>query len=212
MLAYAIGITPRKALAQEASIACDRGILVDQTMETSLPGIYAAGDAAQVLDPASGRYVLDSLWPAAREQGRAAGLNMAGQKQAYSKPVALNVTRLSGLTTTIIGAVGGGRDDDLVGIARGDSETWRESPDAMIAQSRFEVNRLRLMIGQTCIIGAVVMGDQKLSAPLQALVRDQVDITSIRAQLLAPNAAFVELLLDFWRAQQSVSKDFHHAA
>ena len=212
IVAYAIGITPRKALAQAAGIACDRGILVDQTMETSLPGIFAAGDAAQILDPTSGRYVLDSLWPAAREQGRAAGQNMAGQKLAYSKPVAFNVTRLSGLTTTIIGAVGGGRDDDLVGIARGDSETWRDSADAMIAQSRFEVNRLRLMIGQTCILGAVVMGDQKLSAPLQVLVRNQVDITPIRDQLLAPNAPFVELLLDFWRKQQSVSKDFPHAA
>jgi nitrite reductase (NADH) large subunit len=212
MLAYAIGITPRKALAEAAGIVCDRGILVDPMMETSRPGIFAAGDAAQVLDLASGKYLLDSLWPAAREQGRAAGLNMAGQKEAFRKPVAFNVTRLSGLTTTIIGAVGGGRDADLVGIARGDSETWRENPDAMVAQSRFDVNRLRLMIGKTSILGAVVMGDQKLSVPLQVLVRDKVDITSIRDQLLDPQAPFTDILLDFWHRQQSALKDLHHAA
>ena len=52
-----------------------------------------------------------------------------------SKLVPFNVTRLAGLTTTIIGTVGRGRDDDLVGIARGDSETWRQLADCMIAQT-----------------------------------------------------------------------------
>ena len=57
-------------------------------------------------------------------------------------------TRLAGLTTTIIGAVGRGQDDDLVGIARGDSETWRIMPDAIVAQSGFDINHLRLMVGR----------------------------------------------------------------
>ncbi len=43
---------------------------------------------------------------------------------------------------------------DLLAIARGDSETWRELPHAIIAQSGFEVNRLRLMVGETHLLGA----------------------------------------------------------
>src|SRR6185436_7640 len=108
---------------------------------------------------------LDSLWNPAREQGFAAGLNMAGKRTAYTKSVPFNVTRLAGLTTTIIGMVGRGRDDDLVGIARGDRETWRELPDAVLAQSGFEVNRVRLLVGEKTLLGAIVMGDQKLSLP-----------------------------------------------
>ena len=73
---------------------------------------------------------------------------MAGKRTAYIKSAPFNVTRLAGLTTTIIGAVGRGRDDDLVGIARGDSETFRSLPDAISAQSGFDVNRLRLLIGE----------------------------------------------------------------
>ncbi|HMN60527.1 MAG TPA: hypothetical protein PJ988_09200, partial [Anaerolinea sp.] len=154
--------------------------------------------AAQVYDPASGKHLLDSLWSAAREQGRFAGQNMAGQASAYGKSVAFNVTRLAGLTTTIIGALGSGRDSDLVSIARGDSETWRELPDALIAQSGFDENRLRLVLDQRHIIGALLMGDQGLSTALQTLVRSHADISPIRDQLLAPGAPIAGILADFW--------------
>ncbi len=204
LLAYAIGIAPRIALAREAGIACERGILVDETLQTSLPDIYAAGDVAQVYDPAAGKHVLDSLWNPAREQGRVAGLNMAGQPTPYTKSAPLNVTRLGGLTVTIIGAVAsrlgeGQEEGDLLAIARGDSETWRELPDSIIAQSGFEVNRLRLMVGRKHLLGAIVVGDQKLSGPLQDLISWQVDITPIRAALLRPNAPLADILAGFVR-------------
>lgn len=198
LLAYAIGITPRIGLAQEAGINCERGILVDEFMQTNQPDIFAAGDVAQVYEPDSGKYVLDSLWNPAREQGQAAGSNMTGEKQPYHKPAAFNVTRLSGLTTTIIGAVGGGSDPDLFSIARGDSETWRQLPDAILTQDGFEVNHLRLMIGENHILGAIVMGDQKLSSALQTIVREKIDISPIRPALLAPNASIADILAGFW--------------
>ena len=198
MVAFAIGINPRLKLAQEAGLKIDRGILVNEYLQTNAEDIYAAGDVAQVYDPLSGRAVLDSLWGPARIQGHTAGLNMTGQQTPYAKPAPFNVTRLAGLTTTIIGTVGRGLDDDLVGIARGDSETWRQMPDALIAQSGFEVNRLRLMIGEKRLLGAVVMGDQTLSRPLQKMVTDSVDITPIRAKLLQPHAPIANIVADYW--------------
>jgi len=198
LVAYAIGVAPHVDLARSAGIACERGILVDAYFRTNQPDVYAAGDAAQVFDPASGKHLLDSLWTAAREQGRYAGLNMAGLPSAYAKSIAFNVTRLAGLTTTIIGALGSGRDSDLVSIARGDSETWRQLPDALIAQSGFDENRLRLVLDQRHIIGALLMGDQGLSPVLQTLVRSRADISPIRDQLLAPGAPIAGILADFW--------------
>lgn len=201
LLAYAIGVAPRCAIAREAGLMCERGILVNQFMQTSQPDIYAAGDVAQVFDPASGRYLLDSLWNPAREQGRAAARNMSGQTHKYRKPPVFNVTRLAGLTVTIIGAVGNPNDPDLVGIARGDSETWRQVPNVIVAQSGFEVSRLRLMIGEQRILGAVVMGDQKLSGPLQTIVGQEIDIRPIRARLLVPNAPIADILAEFVSCQ-----------
>lgn len=198
MVAYAIGVRPRLELAKQGGLEIDRGILVNEYLQTNDPAIYAAGDVAQVYDPATGQSVLDSLWGPARQQGYAAGLNMAGQRTAYRKAVSFNVTRLAGLTTTIIGMVGSGRDDDLVGIARGDSETWRHLPEAIVAQTGFEVNRLRLLVGERTLLGAVVMGDQKLSFPLEKIISDGVDISPIREKLLTPQARVGDVIADFW--------------
>jgi nitrite reductase (NADH) large subunit len=198
MVAYAIGIHPRLKLAQEANLALDRGILVNEHLQTNDPEIFAAGDVAQAYDPLSGRSILDSLWTPAREQGYVAGLNMAGKRTAYLKSAPFNVTRLAGLTTTIIGAVGHGHDDDLVGIARGDSETWRTMPDAIVAQSGFDINRLRLMVGKNRLIGAIVMGDQTLSLPLQKIIAGNLNISSIHDKLLAPDAKIADVIADYW--------------
>lgn len=198
MVAYAIGIRPRLELARQAGLEVERGILVDECMRTNDPQIFAAGDVAQVYDPSSGRSVLDSLWGPARQQGYAAGLNMAGRTTAYVKAPPFNVTRLAGLTTTIIGAVGSGHDEDVIGIARGDSETWRSLPEAMVAQSGFDVNHVRLLVGEKRVFGAVVMGDQTLSYPLQKIVSEGIDISSIREKLLAPDARIGDVVVEFW--------------
>jgi NAD(P)H-nitrite reductase large subunit len=190
-------VAPRAELARAAGLQVDRGILVDEFLRSSAPDVYAAGDVAQVYDPRVGKALLDTLWNSARSHGAAAGQNMAGGSVRYVKPTPLNVTRLAGITTTIIGSVGSGRDADLVGIARGDSELWRHLGQALVAEDEHAVNRLRLLIGPSTLIGAVLMGDQRLSLPLQRLISEQTDITPIRAQLLAPHAPLAALLTRF---------------
>jgi len=207
LVAIAIGVRPRLELARNSGLQTERGILVDEHLQTSHADIFAAGDAAQTYDPFTGKSVVETLWKPARQQGGVAGLNMSGRREVYVKPPSFNVTRLAGLTTTIIGAVGSGRDADLVGIARGDSESWRLLPESISAQNLHEVNRLRLLVGETSLLGAVVMGDQTLSRPIQDLVIHQVNITPIRERLLAPQAPLTQILASFWRethaAQQS---------
>lgn len=199
LVAYAIGVRPRLELARAAGLKTERGILVDEFMRTSIPNVFAAGDVAQVYDPRLGKAVLDSLWTPAREQGYSAGLNMAGAERPHRRSIPFNVTRLANITTTIIGNIGQGRDEDTVGIVRGDSETWRELPEAILAQTGFEINHLRLMVGEHTLIGAVVMGDQTLSFPLQRMIAEEVDIRPIRARLLAPQANLAEILAEYWQ-------------
>ena len=181
----------------------DRGILVNEYMQTNDQDIFAAGDVAQVYDPISKRSILDSLWGPARQQGYAAGLNMAGRKTVYNKSAPFNVTRLAGLTTTIIGAVGSGRDEDLIGIARGDSETWRTLPVSIVAQTGFDVNRLRLLVVEMTLLGAIVMGDQTLSFPLEKIISNNMDITPIKEKLLAPKARIGDIVAEFWATMQT---------
>ena len=78
-----IGIVPDVALARAAGLAIDNGILVDETLRSSAPGIYAAGDVANYPDLILGQRRRVEHADAARAMGRAAGLNMAGAGQPY---------------------------------------------------------------------------------------------------------------------------------
>jgi len=161
---------------------------------------------AQVYDPRSKRAILDTLWSTALMQGQAAGANMAGAQTPYVKGLAFNVTRLAGLTVTLIGGIGSGRDQDLLTIARGDSEAWRVAPEAWIITEQHEVNRLRLLVDERIVVGALVMGDQTLSRPLQNLIANQVDIVPIRQAIQDDPGAIISLLLDLhrqWAAKRS---------
>jgi NAD(P)H-nitrite reductase large subunit len=197
VLAVAIGVRPRVDLARAAGLTIDKGILVNAYLETSKPGVFAAGDVAQV-----GKTPLDVLWPTALAQGKVAGANMAGAKLLYLKAVPCNVTMLTGLKVTIIGTVGKkkdeGKDPDLVAIARGDSEAWRRLPNAWILSDQDDVNRVRLFIGEKAIVGALVMGDQTWSRPLQQMIAAQVDITPVRTLLAGGGAAGLTHLAEFY--------------
>jgi len=197
VLAVAIGVKPRADLARQAGLAVDKGVLVNSYLETSRAGVYAAGDVAQV-----GTTPLDVLWPTALAQGRVAGANMSGAKVAYIKGAACNVTMLTGLRITIIGTVGiknneARKDEDLVAITRGDSESWRVAPRAWVVRDNDDVNRIRLFVGERKIVGALVMGDQSWSRPLQRLIGEEVDITPVRPALGGADA--LTRLADFYR-------------
>jgi NAD(P)H-nitrite reductase large subunit len=210
MVAAAIGVRPRIELAQAAHLDVERGILVNETMQTSHPDVFAAGDVGQVLDPLTGKRSLDMLWNPAREQGRAAGSNMAGSTAAYHRQVAINVLRLSGVMTTIIGAIGSGQDDSPTSIMRGSSETWQHLPNTIAVTKGGGVNQLRLVLSERTLVGALLMGEQTLSLPLQELISKKVDITSIRAKLLQTNSQLGEILMDFWLNLSVDRKNYAH--
>jgi NAD(P)H-nitrite reductase large subunit len=207
MVAVGIGIKPRIELAQTAGLDVERGILVNETMQTSHPDVFAAGDVGQVYDPLTGKKSLDMLWSPALEQGRTAGLNMAGRAAVYHRQVAVNVLRLGGVMTTIIGAIGSGQDDAPLSIMRGSSETWQQLPNTIAVTKGGGVNQLRLALGEKLLVGALLMGEQTLSLPLQELISKQVDISPIRAQLLQSDAPLGEVLMDFWLNLSANRKD-----
>jgi NADPH-dependent 2,4-dienoyl-CoA reductase/sulfur reductase-like enzyme len=197
IVAVGIGVRPRMELAKNAGLLTDRGLLTDESLQTNDADIFAAGDVSQVYDPVSGQSLIDTLWYPAREKGRIAALNMSGRRSIYKRKVAVNILRLAGVMTTIIGAVASGVDDDLVSVARGSSESWQQLPNTIALESSTEINHLRLMIGEHTLVGAMVMGEQKLSLPLQDIIASKADIGPIR-NLLQPGAPLGQIMMDFW--------------
>jgi 3-phenylpropionate/trans-cinnamate dioxygenase ferredoxin reductase subunit len=80
-----VGVVPRTGLAEAAGLAVDNGVLVDERLETSAPGIFAAGDVANALHPLYGRRLRVEHWANALEQGPVAGRNMLGAGAPYDR-------------------------------------------------------------------------------------------------------------------------------
>lgn len=106
------GTQPNLELARGTDIATDVGILVDETMETSVPCVFAAGDVAQAMYCVSGRKVYYGTWSNACEQGRIAGLNMAGSRTEWTGGLNRNITTLFGNTLGSVGVVNAEADGD----------------------------------------------------------------------------------------------------
>lgn len=106
LLILAVGVRPQTELAEKAGLAVDRGIITDtETMQTSDPDIYAAGDCCVSVDMLDGSKKIIALWPNAVQQGNVAGAQMAGADITVGGTYSVNAIDFFGLRICTCGLI-----------------------------------------------------------------------------------------------------------
>lgn len=115
MVIVCAGVRPNTGLARETGAAVRAGIVTDEFLQSSLPDIYAAGDAAEVVDIIGKRSVVSAGWPAAVEQGILAARYMSsGRVAPYQGYLSMNSVEIAGMPLVSAGDINGGDGIDIV--------------------------------------------------------------------------------------------------
>lgn len=167
-LINATGVKPNVDFLAGSGVAVDNGILVDDSMQTSVAGIYAAGDVAEAVEFGTGRRVVNAIQPDAVEQARVAALNMAGQQAALPGTFVFNVLDTMGLISASFGQ-------------------WHGGPACETAQllDDADYRYLRLVFDGERLIGANTIGHTEHIGVLRGLIQGRVRLGEWKARLLA---------------------------
>jgi nitrite reductase (NADH) large subunit len=153
----AVGIRPNVELARQAGITVNRGVVVNDRMETSAPGVFAAGDVAE-----HGGQVF-GLWPIAAKQGEAAAVNALGGNLELTSEVPATILKGVGLDLFSIGRPAAQPDDQVV---------VDEDPDPAVPSYR------RLVLSDGRAVGGIVLGNHPEDvAAVTAAVKNRVEIS-----------------------------------
>ena len=182
----ATGVRPNIGFLQHSGIDCALGVLTDDTMQTNVPGIYAAGDCAEAFDAPSGKPVVSAIQPNAADQAGCAGMNMTGKKARLRGVTQINVLDTLGLVSSSFGQ-------------------WQGVPGGTHAESADDANfrYVSLQFNDDVLVGSNAIGVTDHVGVLRGLIQSGVKLGPWKDRLVHEPLRFPEAYLSAAQAQHT---------
>ena len=177
----ATGVAPNTAFLEGSGVDCDQGVLVDGRMESSVKGIFAAGDVSRAPEFDTDRKIAYAIQPTAVEQARIAALNMAGREAVSPGALAMNVLDTLGLVSASFG--------QWHGLPHAQGGAWVELREEELFRY------LRLEFKGDRLIGATSVGHTEHVGVIRGLIQGRVALGEWKEKLLADPTRLVEAYL-----------------
>jgi phenylglyoxylate dehydrogenase epsilon subunit len=184
LLMVSAGVAPAMQFLPHPRIRCDRGILVDSSMRTSMEGIWAAGDVAQAASFYDSRPVLNPILPDAVEQGRIAGMAMAGDPalQGYRGAVPINTYSYFGRHAVSVG-----------------SRTAPPGSEIVVRHEAHAERHLKIILDEGRLHGLFAVNTPIDPGVMWQLIRRRIDLGGERRRFLAQPREVGRLLMPHLR-------------
>ncbi len=175
ILVLAVGVRANTSLLRDCGADVNRGVLVDERMQTSVNNVYAAGDCTEGMDISLGQRRVLAILPNAYMQGRTAGINMAGGDAVFDNAIPMNAIGLLGLHALSAGTAFSPEDG---------GECYEERTDQTLR---------RLFTKDGRLTGFMLIGDTQRAGIYTSLIRDRVPLDTINFELLRKTATTAAL-------------------
>jgi NAD(P)H-nitrite reductase large subunit len=174
------GVEPNTEITKDTELKVNKGICVDSKLQTNVPNIFAAGDVCESFDVALGEASLNTLWTVAVEQGKIAGLNMAGFASDYNGSLAMNTTEFFGLPILSLG-----KHD----VKSGESDCR----ELKFTDAKRNIYRKMILRGDH-LVGAVLVGDIKSGGVMLRMIKEKIDISGLEERMLQEDFGYPDIL------------------
>lgn len=174
----AIGVRPAASFLKRSKIEVNRGIVVNDRMETAVKGVFAAGDVVEARDFFTGDKNPMPIWPDAYIQGDIAGSCMAGGEKTYSGGLAMNSIELFKVPTISMGITNPVNPEEYEILTYQDMENYQYR---------------KIVLQENRLVGAVLVGGVDRAGIFAGLIREKIDVTPFKDNLLTPDFGFIHL-------------------
>lgn len=181
LLIIAVGVRPNLDIIEKTTIKFNRGILVNNFMQTNFSDIYAAGDVAETKNFITEENSVLAIWPAAAYQGKVAGVNMvAKNKVSYDGLYPMNSVEILGVPSISFGITNPLKEDNFEIISKEEKDSYK-----------------KIVLKDNKIIGAIFVGDINRAGIYSLLIKQKVDVSQFKNQLLKEDFGLLVLPKDF---------------